>query len=178
MAVYKFYAMIEKEDGVFVVSFPDLENCFTDGETLPEAVEMAEDALGSLLSVMEDDGDHIPAPSKAEDIELPDGASLVLITVDTDDYREPVVTDEEAALMQEKDASVKITPLDDEDFRSEVVLTIYNNSIKDVFKEIAKVNKLEVVNFRTFIENALIHYIRSEQWQRAKHTFMTGDIEY
>jgi antitoxin HicB len=178
MAVYKFYAMIEKEDGVFVVSFPDLENCFTDGETLAEAVEMAEDALGSLLSVMEDDGDHIPAPSKAEDIELPDGASLVLITVDTDDYREPVVTDEEAALMQEKDASVKITPLDDEDFRSEVVLTIYNKDIKDVFKEIAKVNKLEVVNFRTFIENALIHYIRSEQWQRAKHAFMTGDIEY
>ena len=89
MAVYKVIEKVEAE-GIYSVSFPDLENCFTDGETLPEAVEMAEDALGALLSVMEDDGDHIPAPSKAEDIKLPEGASLVLITVDTDEFREAV----------------------------------------------------------------------------------------
>lgn len=178
MAVYNFYSVIEKVEDIYSVRFPDLENCFTDGETLVEAVEMAEDALGSLLSVLEDDGINIPAPSKAQDIDLPEGASLVLITVNTDDYRETVVTDEEAALMQEKDASVKITPLDDKDYRSEVALTIYNNNIKDVFKEIAKVNKLEVVNFRTMVENALIHYIRSEEWQRAKDAFMTQEIDY
>jgi antitoxin HicB len=35
-------------------------------------------------------GEPIPAVSKAEDIELPDGASLVLIQVDTDNFREAV----------------------------------------------------------------------------------------
>jgi antitoxin HicB len=91
MAVYKYYALIEKEKldqtGCYIVSFPDIENCFTDAETLPDAVAMAEDALGALLSVMEEDGDEIPAPSKAEDIKIPEGASLVLITVDTDKFR-------------------------------------------------------------------------------------------
>ncbi|MED3907556.1 hypothetical protein, partial [Geobacillus thermodenitrificans] len=54
----------------------------------------------------------------------------------------------------------------------------YNNNIKDVFKEIAKVNKLELVNFRTMVENALIYYIRSEKWQRAKHALMTQEVDY
>jgi antitoxin HicB len=89
MAVYQFYSIIEKvEDGVFTVSFPDIENCFTDGESLVDAVGMAEDALGALLSVMEDNGEPIPAPSKAKEIELPEGASLVLITVNTDEFRD------------------------------------------------------------------------------------------
>ncbi|EHL79064.1 hypothetical protein HMPREF1015_02249 [Bacillus smithii 7_3_47FAA] len=38
MAIYKFYSIIEKVDGVFTVTFPDIENCFTDGETLHQAV--------------------------------------------------------------------------------------------------------------------------------------------
>jgi antitoxin HicB len=90
MAVYEFYAIIEKveDEGIYSVSFPDLENCFTDGESLVDAVGMAEDALGALLSVMEDKGEPIPAPSKAKDIELPEGASLVLIQVNTDDFRD------------------------------------------------------------------------------------------
>ncbi|GMO00642.1 type II toxin-antitoxin system HicB family antitoxin [Parageobacillus thermoglucosidasius] len=88
MAVYQFYSIIKKEDGVFTVSFPDLENCFTDGESLVDAVGMAEDALGALLSVMEENGEPIPAPSKAKDVELPEGASLVLINVNTDEYRD------------------------------------------------------------------------------------------
>jgi hypothetical protein len=101
----------------------------------------------------------------------------VLIQVNTDDYRK---TDDyrEAALMQEKDKSVRITPLDDKDYRSEVVLTLYNKTIKDVFKEIAEVNKLEWVNFRTIVENALTFYLSSEQWERAKHAFMTQEIDY
>jgi antitoxin HicB len=92
MSMYKYYCIIEKveDEGIYSVSFPDIENCFTDGRTLPEAVEMAEDVLGTMLSYHEEKGDVIPAPSKAEDIELPDGASLVLITVNTDNFREAV----------------------------------------------------------------------------------------
>lgn len=88
MTIYKYYSVIHQEDGAFIVSFPDLENCFTDGETLVHAVEMAHDVLGTMLSFHEDEGDDIPAPSNLENIKLYDGASLILITVDTDDFRE------------------------------------------------------------------------------------------
>lgn len=71
----------------FIVAFPDLENCFTQGDDLKEAIEMAEDVLALMLTVMEDDGEVIPAPTLAKDIVVPEGASLVLIEVDTDKYR-------------------------------------------------------------------------------------------
>ena len=44
-----------------MVTFPDIENCFTIGETLVEALEMGEDVLSLMLVVMEDDGAAIPA---------------------------------------------------------------------------------------------------------------------
>jgi antitoxin HicB len=89
VTMYNFYSIIEKveDEEVFIVTFPDIESCFTSGETLVEAIEMAEDALGLYLSVLEDEGEQIPAPSKADAISIPDGASLVLITVDTDHFR-------------------------------------------------------------------------------------------
>ena len=33
-------------NGGYIISFPDLLGCVTEGDTLAEAVEMAEDALG------------------------------------------------------------------------------------------------------------------------------------
>ncbi|MDC7781846.1 type II toxin-antitoxin system HicB family antitoxin [Priestia megaterium] len=92
MAMYKFYSIIkwESEDSVFSVEFPDVPNCFTDGKILKEAIENAEDALGLLLSVLEDDGKDIPAPSPAKDIQVPEGANLILIDVETDNFKEAV----------------------------------------------------------------------------------------
>lgn len=88
MAVYKYYSLIHQEDGAFIVSFPDLESCFTQGETLPEAVTMAEDVLGTMLSYYEGNGQSFPAPSKADAITVPEGTSLVLITVNTEEHRQ------------------------------------------------------------------------------------------
>ena len=88
MTLYKYYAVIEREKndgtGSYIVSFPDLENVFTDAETLSGAVNNAHDVLGDMLAEMEQDGDKIPTSSKPEDIQLPEGASLVLIEVDTE----------------------------------------------------------------------------------------------
>ena len=58
----------EESDGLYSVEFPDLEGCFTSGETLPDAIEMAEDALCLMLYDMEEDGETIPAPSNPKDI--------------------------------------------------------------------------------------------------------------
>jgi antitoxin HicB len=66
-------------DRHYSLSFPDVENCFPDGETLIEAVEMAQDAL-SLLSVLEDKGEPTyPNILLIDAIWAPDGASMVLV---------------------------------------------------------------------------------------------------
>ena len=49
-----YYAKIVKKEGAFLVSFPDLKEINTYGETLPEAIKNAEEALnGSLESDFE-----------------------------------------------------------------------------------------------------------------------------
>ena len=90
MTVYKYYAVIEREKvdqtGAYIVSYPDLENVFTDAETLIDAISNAHDVLETMLAEMEQDGDNVPTPSKAEDVKvrLPEGASLIYIEVDTE----------------------------------------------------------------------------------------------
>ena len=63
-------ACFYKEEEGYSVEFPDLPGCITQGDTLEEAIEMAEDAaLGWLLTTLED-GQEIPMPSKVKDIIL------------------------------------------------------------------------------------------------------------
>lgn len=59
------YAVIEPDEDVYFVRFPDIENCFTQGDDLAHVVDMAHDVLGTMLSLYEDDGVQLPAPSKA-----------------------------------------------------------------------------------------------------------------
>ena len=85
---YAYPAVFRQEsDGLYAVEFPDLEGCFTSGETLPEAIEMAEDALCLTLYDMEEDGETIPAPSSPKDIAVSDDALVSLVCCDTLEYR-------------------------------------------------------------------------------------------
>ncbi|MEW4264139.1 type II toxin-antitoxin system HicB family antitoxin [Priestia megaterium] len=92
MAVHRFYCVIHKEttegENGYIVTFPDLENVFTQGDDLKEAIEMAEDVLSLMLMHSEDCNDPIPSPSPAKNVVVPEGASLVLIEANTDKYRE------------------------------------------------------------------------------------------
>ena len=63
MAKYCFPAIIAPDEPGFMVTFPDIENCFTSGENLVDALEMGEDVLNLMLVDMEDDKKEIPAPS-------------------------------------------------------------------------------------------------------------------
>lgn len=49
-----------EEDGGFSVFFPDIEGCNTQGDTIEESYSMAFNALGIVLSYMEDE--HLPVP--------------------------------------------------------------------------------------------------------------------
>jgi len=72
----------EEEDGI-LVDFPDLPSCYTDGATLDEAFENAEDALALTLWQMEEEHAAIPAPSALAALHVPHGASVALVRADT-----------------------------------------------------------------------------------------------
>ena len=89
--IYKYYALIEEEkeeDGScgFIVTFPDLSNVFTEGDTLEEAVKHAWEVLVSMLWVFEEKGISFSPPSPVSILKdrLKEGESLVLIEADTD----------------------------------------------------------------------------------------------
>lgn len=87
MAKYVYPAVIRYEDDTYYVSFPDIKNCFTDGETLAEALEMAEDVLSLTLCKYEDENKDFP---KATDIKVLDNSeneTASLIFCDTTEYR-------------------------------------------------------------------------------------------
>ncbi|MBA4700322.1 MAG: type II toxin-antitoxin system HicB family antitoxin [Ruminococcus sp.] len=82
-----FYPAIfhKAEEGGFWVSFPDLPECFTEGDNLEQAYEMAVDALGLALTSRKTEGEEIPAPSSPENIVLENGI-LTVINFDMAEY--------------------------------------------------------------------------------------------
>jgi predicted RNase H-like HicB family nuclease len=87
MAQYAYPAIFTQEDGGYSVMFPDIRNCFTSGETLPEAIEMAEDVLCMMLYDKEEAGEPIPAPSDIRQLTAEENSFLSLVSCDTIEYR-------------------------------------------------------------------------------------------
>lgn len=78
-------AIIHEEEGYWV-EFPDLSGCFTNGNTLEETMEMAQEALGLYLVSLLEHGQEIPAPSSITDIRTDDGQTTYIST-NIDAYR-------------------------------------------------------------------------------------------
>lgn len=70
------------DDHSFTVQFCDVSNAITEGKTMAEAVEMAQEALGMMLCMLEDEGKPFPAPSPLDSIKLENNQLLRPITVD------------------------------------------------------------------------------------------------
>ena len=84
-AVFTWYELEE----VYIVTFPDADNWFTDGYSLGEAIEYATDVLNLMLWDAEKCGDPIPKASKLEDIKLEDKNSFAqYIYADTELYQD------------------------------------------------------------------------------------------
>lgn len=89
MAKYIFPALFkagEEDEQGYTVTFPDLQGCITEGDTLEEAIYMAKDALAGYLLTSEEDGDEIPIASNSKVIELPQDAFILDIEVNTEDF--------------------------------------------------------------------------------------------
>lgn len=76
-----------EENREFSVFFPDVQGCNTFGENMENAYEMAFDALGIMLSYMEDNNMPIPKPSKPQDIVLEKNQFIVIIEFDMLAYK-------------------------------------------------------------------------------------------
>ena len=84
---YVYPAKIENDEGHLLVTFPDLPECFTEGDSLVEALELAEDALEMMLTQREDQGDQIPEPTLAGQVHCEPGETVALVKADTVAYR-------------------------------------------------------------------------------------------
>ena len=92
-SLYIFPAIFKEDffddNKTIYVSFPDLENCFSDGINLQDAILNAKEALGNVLYWMERDGNKIPTPSDIRDISINEENEIkTLIYVDMANVRD------------------------------------------------------------------------------------------
>lgn len=86
MSKYVYPAIITPEEkGGYTLRFPDIPNCFTDGDTLPELLENAADVLSLMLSSMLDKG-NIPDPTNTCDLHVLSLELVTFVVGDTDVY--------------------------------------------------------------------------------------------
>lgn len=84
-AVFKPFS---DQSGGYVVEFPDLPGCVTEGKDLKQAIEMGIDvASGWILGELED-GEQIPPASNYSEITIEKGCMLNMLLLDIDSYEE------------------------------------------------------------------------------------------
>ena len=64
---YRMEIVEDREEGGFVVSFPDLPGCITWGETLESAIANAADAKKTWIEAALEEGVEIPEPNSLQD---------------------------------------------------------------------------------------------------------------
>lgn len=88
MAKYAYPAIFTpEEDGSFSINFPDLDGCYTCGDSIEDGIEMAEDALALILYGYEKDNRSIPDPSSPSAFHLSGKEFVNYIACDTIAYR-------------------------------------------------------------------------------------------
>lgn len=74
--------------GGYVVEFPDLPGCVTEGKSLEDAYEMAIDAASGWVLGELEDGEQIPNASEYKDVAADDGYMVNMMLLDIDAYDE------------------------------------------------------------------------------------------
>lgn len=74
--------------GGYVVEFPDLPGCVTEGRNLEEAIEMGIDAASGWILGELEDGETLPKASAYESVQVHSGEMLNMLLLDLDAYEE------------------------------------------------------------------------------------------
>ena len=64
----KVYPAIFHEEETYWVEFPDLEGCITEGSTLEEAMENAQEAMGLYLAALLEENQPLPHATNIKEI--------------------------------------------------------------------------------------------------------------
>lgn len=71
MKTYKFRIVVEQdEDGVYIVSVPSLKGCYSQGDTVDEAVENIKDAIKLHIEARESLGELVPLEVLVDEVEV------------------------------------------------------------------------------------------------------------
>lgn len=81
-----FSPCLEKEGYTVVV--PDLPGCTTEGDSLADAILMAEDAASGWVLDELEDGNHAPTATSIEAFQVNPGEIVSLLVLDMDAYAE------------------------------------------------------------------------------------------
>jgi len=76
-----------KEDEGYSVFFHDLDGCYTQGDTLEEAIQMAQEVLGLFLVSLSERNIPIPSASDPTTLTCEPNEFITLITTNTERYR-------------------------------------------------------------------------------------------
>lgn len=77
---FYYPAVFQQEDIGFSVAVPDLPGCFTQGDTIDEALEMCQEAIGLWLEDLSEN--DYPAASKPADIPITDNQFVMMVRFD------------------------------------------------------------------------------------------------
>lgn len=84
---YVYPVIFTHEADSISVAVPDLPGCYTFGDNLVNAIEMARDAISMWLCDAEDKNEQVPESSNIEAIEHGPDSFINLIDIDTAVYR-------------------------------------------------------------------------------------------
>ena len=87
MAKYVYPVILTPDNDGYLVNFPDIESCYSEGDDLAEALEMAKDVLALRLCDYENEKKPIPNASLQEEHQLEPGQLMSLVSADTMEYR-------------------------------------------------------------------------------------------
>lgn len=79
-------ALFEKEDAGYTVSFPDLPEAITCGDTLEQAIEMAKECLGLCLDVRHENKEEIPEMTDPSTISCEKGSFVMMVEFDSIEF--------------------------------------------------------------------------------------------
>lgn len=87
MPKYVYPAVFTQEkEGGYSVNFPDVESCYTCGDSLIDAMEMATDVLTMMLKISEEEGTPIPVATAVKKIPTEKDSFVTLVMCNTDGY--------------------------------------------------------------------------------------------
>lgn len=77
----------QNDDGSFTITFPDLPGCISEGKSLANAIDMAQNALTQWLEYLLDEKETIPSSSQIKKINTLENQFVNLVRAEIRDNR-------------------------------------------------------------------------------------------